>query len=114
MYNVIQIKNGLSNYIDNEMLPKMQDAGFKKIIFATGASLFLRKFEDTVSEYQSNTFLKMLNVFDENGNIDIDTVIDELCKQIPASGVAINIPLVGDIVLYTQDLNLVKQYISRA
>ena len=114
MVNITQIKNGLSNYIDCEMLPNMADAGYKKIIFATGAAILIARVEGMLNKFKTNPILTALDIFDVNGNVDIDIIVDELCKNIPGTGLSIDIPFIGDIVLYTSDVRNMHNYIIRS
>lgn len=112
MVNISQIKTGISNYVDNEALPKMQ--GFNKIVFATGVSLILNKLDSILDKYRSNELLKAIEVFDAEGNIDIDLIADEFVKHVPNSGLAFDFPILGQIIIYPQDVNSIHRYISNA
>lgn len=112
MVSISQIKTGISNYVDNEALPKMQ--GFNKVVFATGVSLILNKLESILDKYRSNELLKAIEVFDAEGNIDIDLVANEFVKHVPNSGLTFDIPIIGQIIIYPQDVNSIHHYISNA
>ena len=111
MVNIIQIKNGLSRYVDHEMLPAMAETGYKKIIFATGVAIALSRIEKLFDKLKANSLLTALEVFDSEGNVDIDIIVDELCKNIPRTGLTVDIPLIGDITLYDTDVRTAYSYI---
>lgn len=111
MISISQIKSGLSNYVDCEMLPSMADAGYKKIIFATGAAIVLSRLETALVKFKSNSVLIALDIFDAEGNVDIDIVVDELCKNVPRSGLSMDIPFIGEIVFYASDIRNMHNYI---
>lgn len=112
MVTISQIKTGISNYVDNDVLPKMQ--GFNKVVFATGVSLVLNRLEIILDKYRSNEFLKAAAVFDDEGNVDIDAVADEFVKHIPKIGLEFDFPILGQIILYSQDVDSIRRYISNA
>ena len=111
MISISQIKSGLSKYIDREMLPNMADAGYKKIIFATGAAIVLSRLETALVKLKNNAALVALDIFDTEGNVDVDIIVDELCKNIPHSGLRIELPFIGEIIFYVSDIRNIHNYI---
>lgn len=111
MVSVVQIKNGVSRYVDSEILPGMVDAGYKKIIFATGVSILLNRIDIALDKLKENPILKALDIFDKNGNVDIDIIAKELRKNIPQSGLRVELPFIGELVFYESDIEVIHNYI---
>jgi hypothetical protein len=111
MVSVSQIKNGISRYVDCEMLPGMAETGYKKVLFVTGISILLSRIDVALDKLKDNTILKALDIFDKDGNVDIDIIVKELRKNVPQSGLRVELPFIGELVFYESDIGIVHNYI---
>lgn len=112
MINISQIKSGLAKYVDCELLPNMQ--GLNKAIFATGATILFNKLDSVIDKYRTNDILKTLEIFDTEGNVNIELIATEFAKNIPSTGLALDFPILGQLVLYPADVETMHRYITNS
>lgn len=80
MATIEQVKNGISRYLDQELMPNLSDE--KPILFAVGAfsALLLNNVDKAILKYGENPVVKMTGIIDDNQNIDVDALA-EVSKQ---------------------------------
>lgn len=80
MATIEQVKNGISRYLDQELMPNLSDE--KPILFAVGAfsALLLNSVDKAILKYGENPVVKMTGIIDDNQNIDVDALA-EVAKQ---------------------------------
>ena len=98
-----QVVNGVSRFVDSEILNKIQ--GIPKIALGVGSGVMLRRGENLFNTLKQNTLIKMLEIIDENDNIDIDVIYEELKKQMENNSMTFNIPMIGKITLTKDDVD---------
>ena len=74
-----QVVNGMTKYIDQEIINKIQ--GWQRWALGAGAGIMMTKGTNMFNALKANPIIKMLDVIDENDMIDIDTIYTELRKQ---------------------------------
>lgn len=74
MATIEQVKNGISRYLDEELMPNLSDE--KPILFAVGAvsALLLQNVDKAILQYGENPVVKMTGAIDDKGNIDVDVL----------------------------------------
>lgn len=98
-----QVVNGVSRFIDAEILNKIQ--GMSKIALGVGSGVMLRRGENLFNVLKQQPVIKMLEIIDENDNIDIDIIYEELKKQMENNSMTFNIPMIGKITLTKDDVD---------
>lgn len=80
MATIEQVKNGISSYLDQELMPNLSDE--KPILFAVGAfsALLLNNVDKAILKYGESPVVKMTGIIDDNQNIDVDALA-EVAKQ---------------------------------
>ena len=80
MATIERVKNGISRYLDQELMPNLSDE--KPILFAVGAfsALILNNVDKAILKYGENPVVKMTGIIDDNQNIDVDALA-EVAKQ---------------------------------
>jgi hypothetical protein len=111
MVTVEQIEKGIASYLDTELMPKLSDNTIQKVIAGTAIGLAIRQSSTLVKSYQNNEFVKMLGIFDEEGNVDIELVKDELIKNVPTDGFSVEMPVVGKLIFKKEDINRLYKHI---
>lgn len=111
MVSVDKIEQGVANYLDAELMPKLQKTGVERVIVGTAAALLIRRTGAIVEGYKDNKLVKMLGIIDESGNVDVDVLIEELKKNISKDGVNIDIPIVGILTFHKEDVDKLYEYI---
>lgn len=111
MVSVNQIEHGIANYLDAELMPQFSGNGLEKVIAGTAVSLMLRRSGAVIDVYKDNPVVKMLGVIDDKGNIDVDTVSEELKKNMPKEGVKVTVPVIGTLTFHKDDIDKLYNYI---
>ena len=103
MVTIHAVQNGLTKYVDREILSKMQ--GWKKWTFGAIAGIWLGNFPNTFQKIKSNALVSTLGVIDANDMIDIDKLYNEFSKQAEKGSVMIEIPVIGAVTLNKNDID---------
>lgn len=98
-----QVANGVSRFVDEEILSKLQ--GKAKIALGVGTGIMLRRGENLFNAIKEQPLIKMLEIVDENDNIDIEIIYEELKKQMENGSESFNVPMVGKITLTKDDVD---------
>mgnify|MGYP003294770832 CR=1 FL=1 len=98
-----QVANGVSSFVDNEILNKLQ--GMPKIALGAGTGVMLRRGENLFNALKQQPIVRMLQIVDENDNIDIDVIYEELKKQMENNSITFNVPMIGKITLTQDDVD---------
>ena len=111
-YNADKVVTGIINFADGEVLKKLPTSG--KWIVGTGIGLATGQIQNIIMQLQDNSIVKMLNIVDEEGNFDIDTISEKMKEAaIKYGNVKLSIPLVGNLTFSENDIELLKNYIER-
>ena len=109
MVSIQQVKRGIAAFIDNEIMPGIPN-GAKKILIGTYISLALKNLDKGIGA-PAIAFLGIA----ENGNVDIDTVIEQMKNNIPLEGMKVDLTVMGmnfgDIKFHKDDADRLKNYI---
>lgn len=115
MVNSNQIKRGLANFIDSEIMNKIPGGSIKRTLIGTMMGLYINNLEKTIKGMAANPFVSALGLQDESGNINIDVLAEELKKNMPQEGVKVDLDLLGfhfgDMVLRRGDIDTLRQRI---
>lgn len=114
MVNAMQIEKGLASYLDAELLPMMPSGTAGRVLAGAAGGILCKRMGNAISALQGSKAATMLGIVDGDGNVDIDIIRDEVGKQMPESGLVIQIPVIGTITLYRKDVNALYDYITRA
>lgn len=106
------ISQGLVNFVDGEILPKM--TGWQKWIVGSMAGIASKKANSFLDSVVQNPLVKALGIVDEEGMIDIDLLYEELSKQAQKSHAILSIPMIGDIKLNADDVESLYRHIMNA
>lgn len=111
MVPVNSITKGITRYFDGDVLPKMQDGSWQKMAIGVGVGVMAKRGESLAKELLSKPAAMYLKLTDGQGNVDIDVLRDVLHERIPDNGVVINVPLVGTMTFFPQDVDTLYSYI---
>lgn len=101
MVSISKIETGLAKFIDSELIDKT----------ASVSSIFIKKLSNILSKLQKNSFVEMLELFDENGDVDLDLVYSEIKANMPESGIKIEIPGISiGVTLKNNDIDTLYKY----
>lgn len=113
-----QIRNGVKNYVNNEIVAKMQLSpnSIKRGLIITGINLWLDYNVESMLGAASGA--ESLGIVDSNGHFDVDKLASEFKRTIPERGYKIDLAVanfnLGDITLYGEDIDHLVNYIHNA
>lgn len=122
MATIEQVKNGISRYLDEELIPNISDE--KPILFAFGAvsALLLQNVDKAILQYKENPVVKMTGAIDEDGNIDVDALAKVAKESMKKYAFSLDDFLVGkfsflrghvNTINFTpEDIDTLKKYIK--
>lgn len=111
MVSIENIQKGLANYLDTELAGKLKDNSLQNVMIKVGISLYIKNFSSKIETLKDNTAIKMLGIFDDSGNIDVDVLRTELENNIPATGMKVDVPMVGTMTFHKDDVEKLYNYI---
>lgn len=106
MVNLDQIKVGVNNFIDNEILAKTSGWQQFKYGFIKGA--VMEKIPQIINNYKDNPMIKALDIIGENGTVNIDNIYKWAKDAIQKSGQII----VGGLIFNENDVDKLYNYIT--
>ena len=107
-----QLINGLSKFIDAEIISQL--TGNSKVLLGIGAGIALKKGESLFNNLKNNSMIKMLNIINDEGHIDIETLYAEVKKQAQKEIIRLEIPMVGTLKLNDEDVEKLYSYIKNS
>lgn len=110
MYSYGQVINGVSRYIDTEIVNKM--SGYQKWVIGAGAGIFLNKGTKIFENIKNNEIVKSMEIIDSEDNIDVDCIYQELKKQASKGAITFDLPMIGAITLNETDVDKLYSYIK--
>ena len=115
MVTVNQIEIGAANFIDNEIAPKIPvnipNGQLKKFAFLAAAAYAVK---NGVRKYAQHPLVAQLGAVDAEGNVDIDGLLDAARGAVPENGFHAEVPILGDLTFYGEDLERLAEYIKNA
>lgn len=106
-----QFVNGMINYVDNEVIPKLPTIGkwgLGSIIVLTSS-----KTNEIVNLLTSNPIVATIGLVDENGRIYSDRLFTALKTSAQKYGnLVINIPVIGTLSFSADDVDKARMYVD--
>ena len=103
MVSVESIGKGVAKFADREILKNVD--GWQKVVVGAAIALAINRSQDIVASYRENSIVKMLKIFDDNGNIDIDILRDVIKDNIGNNGFVITAPVLGELKFHKSDVD---------
>lgn len=110
MYEYSKVLNGITTYIDREIVDKIN--GWQKWVVGSGIGIAMSNSTNVFNELKKNQVVKMLGVIDKDDKIDVEKIYKELKKQARKGAITFDVPLVGTMTLNEQDVDKLYQYIK--
>lgn len=111
MADLNQVKTGVLKYIDDEIMPHLD--GTKKIGLGVYVALIADRLPEIVQKCENYPSIKMLDVIDGKGNIDIDRIYRAIAPMMKdGEKLLVSIPLIGDFRLDTADIEKIYRNIK--
>lgn len=101
MVSFVQIKRGITNFVDREIIPNL--SGAEKVIVGTGAGVIAAKLPDILKNYADHPILSAMGIIDfQQGMVDIETLYAAAKPYIGTEPISVKIPMVGVTLKMTQ------------
>lgn len=109
MVSLAQAKNGAARYIETEFCRKLN--GWQKWVFGAGAALLLENLESVVSKLRGNAVVEMMDIFAENGDVDIEKVYQYVKVEARKGSISFEAPILGVVTMDESDVDKLYTYI---
>lgn len=110
MIPISTIEEGVANYIDNEVMAKFPHGTWQKVAISSLVGMAVHKY---VHILQENRALQTIGIV-EGDKADIEAYATQLKKFMPEAGVSIEVPMLGEVILKSNDVDDILMYISKA
>lgn len=104
-----QVVNGVTRYIDSEIVPKVN--GFSKLAVAVVLAGAVKNAGNTVEQIKTMPIIKMTGLIDEENMVDIETIYEELRKQVEREPISMVLPGVGKVTFTHDDVDKMYSHI---
>lgn len=112
MVNAVQVINGLTRYIDKEILTKI--SGWQGMLLGVMTGVATTKAGAVFDSIAAHPVVRMLGIVDDQGMVDIDLLHKEFAKQAAKGPVTIDLPLVGAMIINQTDVEKLYNYIRES
>lgn len=110
MYTVERVMQGLSNYIDAEVMDKLPSSG--RFVMGTVMGMANGKAHTVVEQLKENPVVSMLGIVDESDHIDAEALIEAMRTSADKYGsIMLEVPLVGRLTFTSTDIDHLRSYI---
>jgi hypothetical protein len=112
-YHFNTVIEGLSKYINNEIISGMND--LQEIVARIAIGRLLENHEKIKETLSSNGVLRATGIIDSEGFVDVDYLCEEIKREIERKGkLVISIPMFGKITFNPSDVETIKHYATGA
>ena len=112
MVTVEQIKAGLGDYLQANIMPRLDNK--RQFVLGMAYGMGASKIDALIAEAGKNQIVKAMGLIDENGRVDIDALYNAAIAQMQAQQqLQIDIPLMGAFTFDDADLRELRECIAR-
>lgn len=104
-----QVVNGVTKYIDSEILPKVE--GLSKIAVGIMLASAVKRGDALVEQIKSVPMIKMIGIVDDDNRVDIEVIYEELKKQVSREPISMVLPGVGKVTFTRDDVDKLYSHI---
>jgi hypothetical protein len=105
-----RVINGILKFLNAEIYSKMND--WQEMIVRLAVSRMIQNTESLKQTLKDNSFVKTFSIMDEQGNVEIESLLRDIKTQISEKGkMTFSIPLFGTISFLPEDVDTLHRYI---
>lgn len=104
------IEKGIASYIDSNIMNQFPETGWKRIAIAAAVGIGIKKYINILKE---NEMLHTIGLISPDG-AEIEMYAEHIKKEIPAAGMVIELPMLGEIIMHESDIDEVLKHIHKA
>ena len=93
MVSIECIERGLARYVDEELLPSINQGGAKGFAIGMAASLLVKRGGRILREYAQKDIWRQMGLVSADGAVDLDAIRDAAKANIPSGGLALDLPM---------------------
>ncbi len=113
MATVAQIEAGAARYIDEELAPKIPtnipNGKIKKLAAVAGAVYAVK---NGMRRALASPTIASIGAVDEEGNVDVDGIAEAFLEQVPKEGFPVDVPILGPLTFFKEDVTRLVEYIK--
>lgn len=109
MYDLNKVVNGITRYIDNELLNKIE--GWQKWAFGIVAGLAIKNANQVFDNLKSNKMVEVLNIINEEDKINIEEIYKLAIHEAKKGSINVMIPTIGTVNFDDTDVTKLYNYI---
>lgn len=113
MVAINKVEQGIAAYLDKEFMPQLPSNGLERVVVGTVVSIMIKRSSGVIASYRNHPLVKMLGIINEDDQVDIEIVMEELSKNIPADGLKVEIPVLGVLTFRKSDVDKLYDYIVK-
>lgn len=103
--NIKKVEDGISKYVDTVLLADMPKNDIKTFAIGVGIAIKLRT--------ALPTWLNMLGIVDQEGNVNVEIAREEAKKRIPEDGMILDVDKIGKTFVFEkEDIDKLYQFIT--
>ena len=104
-----QVVNGVTRYIDSEIIPKVN--GLPKIAVGIMMAAAVKRGDSIIEQMKAMPVIKMLGIVDDENEIDIDIIYEETKKHLSREPMRMELPMVGILTFTESDIDKLYSHI---
>ena len=112
MVSLSKVQSGASAYIDEEFCRKLD--GWRRWAFGAAAAMMLSDVGSIASKLRENEVVKMMGVFDDRGDVDIERLYRYFKAEAQKGPVSFDAPILGVVTMNESDVDKLYSYITGA
>lgn len=113
MVTIDQIEQGVVQYVQNEILPNMEETGIQRLVIGMAMGRFIKAKRIELEAMMNQEPVKSLGYFDEDKNVDLEALRDECKAQMSAKGLVYEHKLIGKLTFEKADVDKLYDYIMK-
>jgi hypothetical protein len=112
-YSFDKVLDGISRWMDAEILPNMND--WQELIARISVGRVLGNSNEIKKILMGNGYVRTFGIIDSEGMIDVDELISEIKKEMERKGhIVVSIPMFGKLTFVPGDVDTLCRYIKGA
>lgn len=119
MTTINDVERGIANYLDEELIPKLPENGFQKVLAGAAVSILIRRAGSSIETIKDHPVVKMMGILEEQQDgtilVDLDIIRDELKNQLTnnPNGINVDVPVIGTMTFHASDIDRIYEHIRR-
>lgn len=113
MVSIECVERGVARYVDTEILPHISKNGPKGFAAGMAASLLVKRGGNILREYARKPIMQQLGLVSPDGAVDLDAIREAAKENMPATGLAVDLPMGICLRIGADDVDKVYEMIRK-